>query len=161
MKTNFLSLLGVLIIFSLFGQTLKAQSNMEETDLIQSVFGMEKKAMVSEFIQVDGEAGQAFWSLYDQYETERKAHGKKRIALLNKYAEDYFTMDDAGTEVIMKEMISLGNDYDKLITKYYKSIKKQSGVKTAAQFYQLEAYFQSSIRKMIFENIPIIGELDN
>ena len=66
-------------------------------------------------------------------------------------------LDEASTEEIMKEMISLGKAYDKLISKYYKSIKKECGVKTAAPFFQLEAYFQSSIRKLIFENIPIIG----
>ena len=134
--------------------TLSAQSNQEEVELFQSVFGMEKKAMVGEFIQVDGEAGQAFWNFFDQYETERKAHGKKRMTLLSKYAENYLTLDEGGAEEIMKEMISSGKACDKLISKYYKSIKKECGVKTAAPFFQLEAYFQSSIRKLIFGNIP-------
>ena len=70
-------------------------------------------------------------------------------------------LDEAGTEEIMKEMISLGKAYDKLISEYYKSIKKECGVKIVAQFFQAEAYFQSTIRKLIFENIPIIGDLDN
>ena len=51
-------------------------------------------------------------------------------------------------------------EYDKIIQKYYKSIKKSCGIKPAAQFFQIEAYFQSAIRKTIFENIPLIGELE-
>ena len=121
---------------------------------------MEKKAVVAEFIKLDGASNDAFWSLYDQYETERKAQGQKRIALMNKYAEKYADLDDASTEEIMNEMIALGNEYNKLILKYYKSIKKESGVKAAAQFYQLEGYFQSVIRLKIFESIPFIGEFD-
>lgn len=138
----------------------KGQTNKEEIEFFQSVFGMEKKAVVAEFIQLEGTAKEAFWTRYDQYEEERKAHGQKRIALLTKYAEQYADLDDATTEKIMGEMITLGKKYNKLIDKYYKSIKKASGIKAAAQFYQLEVYFQSAIRLKIFESIPFIGEFD-
>ena len=147
------------LIFALALVT-KGQSNKEEIEYFQSIFGMEKKAVVAEFIKLEGMSNEAFWTLYDQYETERKAHGQKRIALLNKYAEQYADLDDASTEEMMGEMIALGNQYNKLIVKYYKSIKKASGIKAAAQFYQLEAYFQSVIRLKIFESIPFIGEFD-
>ena len=61
----------------------------------------------------------------------------------------------------MKEMIALGTEYNKLIAKYYKSIKKECDIKSAGQFYQLEIYFQSAIRLTIMEQIPFIGELDS
>jgi hypothetical protein len=44
---------------------------------------------------------------------------------------------------------------------YYKKIKKASGSKVAAQFFQLEGYFLTQIRAAIFEEIPYIGEFDN
>lgn len=154
-KITFLVAMLFLAVFSSF-----AQSNQEEIELFQSVFGMEKKAIINEFVQVNGEASVAFWNLYDKYESERKAHGQKRLDLLSTYADNYSNLDDESTEEIMSEMISLGKEYDKLIHSYYKSIKKACGVKPAAQFFQLEVYFQSAIRKVIFENIPFIGELD-
>ena len=137
-----------------------AQSNKEEIDMFQSVFGMEKKALVAEFIKLEGAQKDAFWTDYDSYEAERKALGQKRIALLNKYANNYATLDDAGTDEIVKEMITLQGQTDKLIVDYYKKIKKDSGVKAAAQFYQIEGYILSKIRATIMENIPLIGELD-
>lgn len=140
--------------------TAFAQTNKEEVELYQSIFGMEKKTIVQEFIKLDGEKETAFWALYDEYETARKLHGQKRLDLLDKYVENYLTLDDAKTEEIMKEMISLGTDYNKLIAKYYKSIKKESGIKVAGQFYQLEIYFQSAIRMTFMEEIPFLGELD-
>ena len=139
---------------------INAQSAKEEIELYQSIIGMEKKAAVAEVISLSGESATAFWGLYDAYETERKLHGQKRIELLVKYAEEYMTLDDASTEEIINEMMALGKEYDKLIQKYYKSIKKTSGVKTAAQFYQLEIYFQSAIRFFIMDEIPFIGEFD-
>ena len=137
-----------------------AQSNTEDVDLIQSIYGMEKKAIVADFISLDGAQGDAFWDLYDDYEMERKAFGKERIALLEKYAYNYGTMDDETTDSIINEMNKLGAKTDKLISKYYKKMKKPAGVKAAAQFVQIEAYLLSVTRASILENIPFIGELD-
>ena len=88
--------------------TISAQTNKEEVELFQSIFGMEKKAIVAEFVQVEGESGEAFWSLYDQYEIERKELGIQRLALLNEYATNYEQM---GTE----KMDELVQEYDDLI----------------------------------------------
>src|SRR6478735_2400169 len=136
-----------------------AQSNKEDVDLIQSIYGKEKKVIVSEFIKVEGAQKDAFWKLYDEYETERKELGKRRVALLEKYAANYATLDDKTTSEIIKEIIALGAKTDKLVATYYKKMEKAAGVKPAAQFYQLEAYLLSVIRASILENIPFIGEL--
>ena len=138
-----------------------AQSNKEDVDIIQSVLGKEKKALVADFLKLEaGPKTDAFWKLYDEYETERKALGKQRIALLEKYASSYGSTDDAQTDQLIKEIQSLQGKTDKLIIKYYGKIKKESSVKTAAQFYQLEAYFLSVIRATILNSIPFIGELN-
>lgn len=138
-----------------------AQSDKEELDLVQSVFGMEKKALVAEFIQPEGIKGDIFWDLYDQYETSRKELGRNRLALLQKYVSNYNTMDEQTADDILKDMMKLQTSTDNLITSYTKKIKKKVDAKTAAQFYQLEGYILSKIRTRIFENIPIIGEWDN
>jgi hypothetical protein len=137
-----------------------AQSNKEDVDIIQSLYGKEKKIIVGDFIKLEGAQEDAFWKLYDEYETKRKEFGKKRIALLEKYAANYGTMSDAETSQLIKEMGALGAQTDKLITTYYKKMEKSCGVKPAAQFFQLEAYLLSVIRASIFESIPLIGELD-
>jgi len=136
-----------------------AQSNSEEVDMIQSIFGMEKKAFVAELIQVDGVQEEAFWALYDEYETKRKDLGKRRIALLEKYAANYGDLDDATTSEILTEMMKLQSGSDKLIGTYAKKIKKSAGVTAAAQFYQVEGYIVSKIRAEILENIPVIGNI--
>ncbi|HEX6890475.1 MAG TPA: hypothetical protein VF141_07280 [Chryseolinea sp.] len=137
-----------------------AQSNKEDIDLIQSLYGKEKKTLVAEFIKLEGASKDAFWKLYDEYETKRKALGQKRISLLEKYANNYANLDDATTSQIINETISLGAETDKLIATYHKKIEKAAGAKPAAQFYQLEAYFLSAIRAKILEAIPFVGELN-
>lgn len=137
------------------------QSNKEEVDLVQSVFGMEKKAMAAEFIKLEGAQKDAFWVAYDEYETKRKALGKKRLDLLNKYVSSYSTLDDESTDKIIKDVIQQQGETDKLIVTYYNKIKKGSGVKAAAQFYQFENYILSKIRAEIMEQIPLIGEFES
>ena len=151
-----------IIIASLFliSSSLLAQSNTEEIDLVQSVFGMEKKAVVGEFIKLEGAKSDTFWKLYDEYEVGRKELGKKRIALLNKYAETYLDMTDQTTDEMLKEMMSLQSGNDKLIASYANKIKKAVDIKTAAQFYQIEGYILSKIRVEILENIPVIGSIE-
>ena len=142
------------------GGLLMAQTNKEEIDLFQSIFGMEKKALIAEFIKVEGAEKDAFWKIYDDYEVKRKALGQRRISVLNKYVDSYATLDDLTTDEIVKEVIALQSQNDKLIADYYKKIKKDAGTKPAAQFYQIEGYLLSKIRAEIMENIPLIGDLD-
>jgi len=43
---------------------------------MQSIFGMEKKAIVDAFVKVEDAQKDAFWKIYDEYETARKELGK-------------------------------------------------------------------------------------
>ena len=150
----------LITVFVMFSCCTLAQSIKEEVDILQSVFGMEKKALAAEFIKLEGTTKDAFWSAYDEYEIKRKELGQRRLNLLEKYTTNYTSLDDATTDEIVNEMIALQGETDKLIATYYKKIKKSVGTKPAAQFYQMEGYVLSKIRSEIMENIPVIGELD-
>jgi hypothetical protein len=79
-------LIAALVLISTAGF---AQSNKEDVDVIQSLYGKEKKAILAGFVVLEGAQKDAFWTLYDEYETKRKELGKQRIALLEKYAANY------------------------------------------------------------------------
>jgi len=132
-----------------------AQSNKEEIELVQSVFGMEKKAIITEFVKVDAAQKDAFWALYDEYETKRKELGKERIALLNEYAENYDKLTNETAAAWTKKVIAMGGKTDKLITTYYKKISKATSPVAALQFYQVEEYILSGIRVSILEELPL------
>jgi Spy/CpxP family protein refolding chaperone len=133
-----------------------AQSNAEDVDVIQGVYGKEKKTIMADFLKLEDAQSDAFWALYDEYETKRKELGKRRLGLLDKYVDNFQTMDDATTSQLIKETADLGAKTDKLVLTYYKKMEKVAGVKPAAQFYELEMYFLSAIRLTIFERIPEI-----
>jgi hypothetical protein len=156
MKQSLFLCFGIFIFLS-----ASAQSNKEDLDMIQAIYGKEKKAIVAEFIMpADAEKTQTFWKLYDAYETQRKALGKKRVALLEKYADAYSNLDDKTTDVIMTESMALQKSVDGIIVSYYDKIKKSVGVKQAAQFCQIESYLLSATRIYILGNIPFIDQLE-
>jgi len=135
-----------------------AQVQQEEVDYYQSIFGMEKKIVVANFLEV--EEGNAFWAIYDEYEVERKKLGQKRISLIIDYAEHYDDLTDDKTDALVKESMSLRKADQNLVNKYYKKVKKISGSKIAAQFYQIENYFITAIRAELYTDVPLVGELD-
>lgn len=140
---------------------LVAQSNKEEVDLIQSIFGMEKKAIMAEFISLDDASKDAFWALYDEYEVARKELGRNRLSILNDYAENYGNLSSEQIDALAKRSTKQVSSDESLRYKYYNKLKKVAGHEAAAQFYQIEGYFNAAIRMSILESIPFIGELDN
>jgi len=156
MKHLLLVCLSAIVGFSSF-----AQSNKEDIDMVQAMYGKAKKDIVADFIKFpDSVKSASFWTLYDSYETERKVLGQKRLALLQKYAGAYTSLDDKTTEDIMKQTMTLQKSVDGLIITYYDKITKSVGVLQAGQFYQLESYLLSATRMYILGNIPFIGELE-
>jgi hypothetical protein len=133
-----------------------SQSNNEEIDLIQSAIGMGKKEAVSEYIQISDTQKEAFWQLYDEYETQRKELGKQRIDLLIQYGKEYQAMTSEQADAWMTKVIALQQKTDKLIVTYYKKIKKATDGIVATQFYQIENYILTIVRMQILTEIPLV-----
>jgi len=141
---------------SLMATFTYAQSNKEEVDLVQAAFGMDKKAAVAEFVKPSAAQKDAFWKLYDEYETQRKELGKQRITLLEQYANQYKTMTSEQADAWSKKVMDLQKKTDNLITTYYGKIKGISDGIVATQFYQIESYILTVIRAQILDAIPFV-----
>lgn len=155
MKKLFVFGLAVVITPALYAQTPS-----DEMQMFQTMFGMAKKEIVSEFVKIDGPKNEVFWKLYDEYESNRKQLGQKRFVVLNNYVKNYSKLTAAETDEIIEDIILLSTSQDKLIARYYNKIKKEVSITAAAQFYQIEWYLQSQVRTNILESIPMINELE-
>ena len=141
--------------------TLHAQNpTTDEIKLIQSVYGIEKRDIVKQYIKLNDAEAQKFWPLYDEYEAERQKLGKDRIAILSEYATSYDTLRDPQADKLALRTFDNELEFDKLHKKYYNKMKKDLGPLKAAAFFQLESYLQTTILYEIQDNIPFIGELD-
>ena len=151
MKKIFLPILALLLSSFAF-----SQSENEEIELIQSLFGMEKKAVVADFVQPSDAQKDAFWNLYAEYEKERQELGKQRIELLQLYADEYLTMTSDEADVWTKKVIELQKKTDALIVSYYEKVKKLTDGIVATQFYQIENYILTYIRMKVLQEVPFV-----
>jgi hypothetical protein len=147
----------ILIIAALFLASLAyTQSNKEEIDLVQAAFGKDKKAIVADFVQLSVTQKDAFWKIYDEYETKRKDLGKERIELLKQYADQYLTMTSVQADTWTKKVMELQTRTDKLLATYYEKVKGVSDGVVATQFYQIENYILATIRMSILQAVPFL-----
>ena len=150
MKKIYLLLTAVLFVTLGFSQTYQ-----DDLELIQSLYGMEKKEVVDEFVELDPNEEAPFWEVYEEYETKRKALGKKKYNILWNYVNDYGTIRAEDAEMIMNEILPLRIESDKLISKYYKKVKSKTDAVVAMQFYQIENYLDVLIRTELLEELYI------
>ena len=152
-------LLSATCFFLFFSAT--AQVTQDDVNLVQSMYGKEKRDLVKEYIQFnDSASAAAFWKIYDDYEADRKKLGQDYITILEDYANNYETLDDKKADELVVKSSDNNIAYEKLYMKYYKKMKKAVGALKASQFIQLEAYLRSAIKTSVLDEIPFIGEID-
>ncbi len=139
---------------------VNAQVSKDEIQLVQSIWGMEKRAIVSEYMKFTEAEVTKFTPLYDAYTAEHKKLGEERIQIIAEYAQNYATLTDAQADNLTQRLLKNNAAIDKLQLKYYNKMKTAISAKRAAQFLQLEMYIQTTLRAEMQNNIPFIGELD-
>lgn len=145
--------ISVFLIAILCSLTSFSQSVQNELDMVQSLYGMEKKELTSYFVELTGEQEAEFWALYDEYEIKRNELGKDRFEILKKYVSDFGEILPENAEAILKEGMALRKKSDKLLDSYYKKIKKKTDPVVALQFYQLERYLSNLISITLLEEL--------
>lgn len=156
MKKLFLSLL-VLFTFGIAGSF--AQSVDEEITLIQEAFGKDKKALVEAYMNLSPEKAATFWPVYEAFEVERKVLGKERALLVNQYMEEFTHIGNEEAENLA--IRSLKNDaaLNKLYKSYFPKFKKATSAIDAAKFLQVEFYITNTIRNVLQQELPFIGDI--
>ena len=137
-----------------------AQSNKEDVDLIQSIFGKEKKEVVQAYMTIPEAQSAKFWALYDTYETARKKLGQERIKIIEEYATHYDKLDSKKASELVTKKFAWADKYTKFQQSYFTKFSAVIGGLQAAKFFQLEDYIENCIRLTIQEEIPFIGELE-
>jgi len=147
-----------LLLLALFALPFAGLAQNTEMDMMRKLFSSEKRALVESFLQLNGTDANAFWEQYEAYEVERKGLADKRIALIERYAEEYAGLTNDQAVELMNESFKLKEQRLSLRKKYFKKITKAVDGKTAAGFIQIEAYVATAITFDLMDAIPFVGE---
>lgn len=146
-------IIACMALFSTFAQ---AQSN--EMELFQTMFNVEKKVMLMDFMKLSDVEATAFWPIYESFESERNALSTQKYKLVENYADSYETLTNERADELMKESFAIRASLEKVHKQYYGKISKALGAKRAAQFIQFERFVETTITAILYDNMPLIGE---
>jgi hypothetical protein len=147
-------------IIAVFTFTSNGQSNAEEVALMQSVYGMQKKDLIAKHMKIEAGKADLFWQMYDEYEIARKEIGLKRVKNIEQYAEKYENLTGTDADALVKASMEVQKSFISLWEKTYKKMAKSISPVTAAQFIQVEMFFENMVRQELSMDIPLIGEFD-
>ena len=152
-------LLSAFIMFAVGFGTAFAQTVDEEIKLVQEAFGKDKKTLIESYMALSPEKAPAFWAVYDAFEVERKEIGKERILLINEYIEKFTHIGDAEADALATRSLKNDAALNKLYTSYYAKFKKATSAMDAAKFMQVEFYITNTIRNVVQQELPFIGDI--
>ncbi len=130
----------------------------EEIEMMQEVFGNEKRTIIEENVNLEGVDPDKFWKLYDQYEDQRKDIGMEKMKLLKSYTTKQGNMTPLQAQEMLAEAANLRSAEDKLIMNFTKRIEKISNPFVAVQFYQIEHYISDGMRFSILNSVDFIQD---
>lgn len=146
----------LIIAFFFINLTFSQDYSIEEINIFQNLFGVQKKAVFEENMDLSGINAAIFWELYNAYEIERKKIGEKKVALLMSYTTAEGAVSNDQADEILSKASDIRTSENKLIMKYVKKMRKESSPLVAAQFYQIEHYITDGVRVELLNNIDFI-----
>ncbi|RPI66612.1 MAG: hypothetical protein EHM43_11125 [Ignavibacteriae bacterium] len=153
MKSLLVALFAVLCLST----DVMAQTT-EEINIIQNLYGMEKRSLFIMAMDLSPSDSVSFWPIYDKYEEKRKNIGKERIEWLKKFADKYPAVSSEELDEIVEEASDLNEEFHDLLMDTYKTMRKNTSSMVAAKFYQIESFLNTAINSELQSRLPFIGE---
>lgn len=134
-----------------------AQQEVNEFELVKTVLHMEKRNYIRQYIDLNEEDQEIFWTIYDDFDSKHGKILRERINLLQEYTSKYPDISNSDAERIVKENLDLEKDEAKLKKKCFRLMKRKINAKTAAQFIRIEEYIQGEIKNYLLRDLPFIN----
>ena len=125
-------------------------------ELLRADVQAKRQEVIKEGMQLDEKQAAAFWSVYDEYAGEQKKLGDQKLAVIQDYAKDFMTMDDAKADELAQRVMALDEQRMTLREKYYQAMKKVLSTVLVVRFFRLDNQLQMLIDLQIASNLPII-----
>ena len=117
-----------------------AQSVMSPLEWV--INDKDKREALFNHLQVSQAQAAAFWRIYEDYESLRRALFKERLKLIDKHAQIQATAGDREVRAIIRRLLENDVEYREMYKQYYGRISLIVGPQKALQFVHIEEYFQ-------------------
>jgi Spy/CpxP family protein refolding chaperone len=130
------------------GQTADEQTLLKQVQT-------DKRAIYARSLDMSDSESRAFWPIYEEYEAEAKTLDDRFLAMVNDYAANYETLEDARATALLKEKLAIEKERMSLKLKYTAQIAKVLPPKKALRYAQVETRIDNMLRSEIYSLIPL------
>ena len=133
-----------------------ADKPADDLDALREKLRADKRLVVAEALELTEKEAQAFWPVYNAYQSDMVAHYDRILKLLDTYAGSYKSMTDAVATQLLGEFLSVQTSYLNIITSYVPRFQKVLPPRKVARLYQLENKIRALVDYQLAQEVPLI-----
>ena len=134
-----------------------AQSATDEIELIRVIIEAERKVVVATNMNLSDAESEAFWPVYNEFETAVRSVNDKRLKILIELSRNFETLTDEQAADLLEEHFKFQEERVKVRKSYMKKFKKVLSGKQLARFYQIDGKIDTIIDFDIARAVPLVN----
>jgi hypothetical protein len=128
----------------------------DNLDALREKLRADKRLLIAESLELTEKEAQAFWPVYNAYQSDMVAHYDRILKLLDTYAASYKSMTDPIATQLLGEFLSSQKNYLNIITSYVPKFQRVLPPKKVARLYQLENKIRALVDYQLAQEVPLI-----
>jgi hypothetical protein len=159
MKTGYrftLMIAPALMLLLLAAAPALAEEKADSMEALRDAIQADKKAYISEYLQLTQAEGKEFWPYYNSYQFDLQKINERLVKLINDYSKTYQNMSDQDAIKMVAEYLAIERDQLKLKELYFRTLRKTLPVKKVTRYMQLENKINALVRFELAKKIPLV-----
>lgn len=115
-----------------------------------------KKALVANNMPLTQAQADAFWPVYDAYQSDLGAINDRTMTLINNYAANYNAMTEQVASQLTTGLVQIEQDRVNLMKSYLPQFQKVLPAKLVARYYQIENKIRAAVVYALADQIPLV-----
>jgi hypothetical protein len=128
----------------------------DNLDALREKLRADKRLLIAESLELTEKEAQAFWPVYNAYQSDMIAHYDRIFKLLDTYAGAYKSMTDPVATQLLGEFLSLQKNYLNIVTSYVPKFQRVLPPKKVARLYQLENKIRALVDYQLAQEVPLV-----
>jgi hypothetical protein len=147
---------AVLLATALVGSAQDKPANNLEA--VHEQLKADKKVIIGKYMSLTGAEANAFWPVYEEYQSDLQKINQRLVDLLQSYATDYRSdsLTDEKAQKLLDEWIAIESDDAKRRASYVPKVLKVLPPKKAARYLQIENEYRTLLKYDLAVAVPLV-----
>lgn len=124
--------------------------------MLREEVGKDRREIVKANMLLTNSEAARFWPIYDEYRTEMKKVGDRRVKLITDFAANRDAMSEDEANRLLKEALDIDKQRVEIKEDYVKKFEKELSARTTARFFQIDQKLDAAVDAALAARIPLI-----